>query len=231
MLIAYLFCYSWSFANESRSPLDIHIAILIAEAQHLRANCGDTVWPGWSPEKIPILLVTEDYEYAIDFPKPLKEFTPIGADSVLHVMLQKGRRTHNKDLCAAFDVEGVQSVVVGSPEEAGFDGARWVLRVIHEMFHVFQNVRSVHKGDDTGLGIHSAEGSWMLSYPFPYQDTVVMESMHLRGYLLWRTLQEGETDNSFYALGTAVDALSTFRRLLSSRPEGDSDYRYSKLEE
>jgi hypothetical protein len=231
MLLTSLCNCPGAIAKEVPGGPDAGTSILIAEAQHLRAICGDSLWPGWSTIRIPILLISEDCEYAIDFPTPLPHFTLLGADSVLHVKIQTGRRTHDKDLCAALDVEGIQAVVAGSPEETGFEGARWVLRIVHEMFHVFQNSRGANKIMGTGLGKNCPDGSWMLTYPFPYQDTVVMASMHLQGYLLWQTLQEEDNNNSFYALGTTVDALSASRRLLSTRSNGESEYRYSQLEE
>ncbi len=140
VLVTLLCPCSLAIAKEPGPGPDARTSLLIAEAHHFRAMCGDSLWPGWSAARIPILVIEEDREYAIDFPKPLPHFDPIGVDSILHMKIQAEKRTHDGGLCAALDVEGIQAVVAGSPEETGFEGARWVLRIDHDMFHVFHTL-------------------------------------------------------------------------------------------
>jgi hypothetical protein len=42
----------------------------LTEALHLRGELGDTLWPGWGQEDIPMILYNEDYAFLIDYPNP-----------------------------------------------------------------------------------------------------------------------------------------------------------------
>jgi hypothetical protein len=230
-IIGTIFLSTNSIHAQTSRHLDTKEAVLVAEAQHLCKQCGDMVWPGLSSERAPILLVSGEYEYAIGFPEHFADFIDIGDDTIANARVQLGNRTHEKNLCAAFDVSGVHAVVVGSPEETGFDGAQWILKVVHEMFHVFQYNHGAHRIRETGLGKESSDGSWMLNYPFPYSDREIMESIHVQGYLLWVALQQDQKEESLYALGTIEEALKIHATLLHSRQPSGSQYLYQRFEE
>ena len=42
----------------------------LAEATHLRRSLGDTVWPGWGVEEIPIIVYNEEYAFLVGYPDP-----------------------------------------------------------------------------------------------------------------------------------------------------------------
>lgn len=42
----------------------------LAEVFHLRQILGDTVWPGWGREDIPVIVYNEEYAFLIGYPNP-----------------------------------------------------------------------------------------------------------------------------------------------------------------
>src|SRR6476469_7469424 len=52
-------------------------AVVIAETYHLWQSLGDKVWAGWTQIEMPIIYVTDDYEYAVGCRRTLSGFTPL----------------------------------------------------------------------------------------------------------------------------------------------------------
>ncbi len=42
----------------------------LAEAFHLQRELGDTLWPGWGQEDIPIILYNEEHAFLVGYPDP-----------------------------------------------------------------------------------------------------------------------------------------------------------------
>src|SRR5882724_9988236 len=94
LLIATTFCLLLTHAanaakpQQSPPPLAQEDAALSAETYHLWQSLGDKLWPGWTAVPEPLIYVTSDFEYTIDFPKPLREFTPLAASPWLNKPIQ-----------------------------------------------------------------------------------------------------------------------------------------------
>lgn len=222
------------FGFDSAIPmrLDGANATLLAEAMYLRKTFGDKIWPGFGGSVIPIVVITEKNEFAINFPKKLERFASIGIDPILGTEIQVGERLHSTNLVASFQLQGIDAVVIGAPALIERNGAKWIITVIHESFHVFQSQNGGHrKIDETELGKGSPDGSWMLNFPFPYKNQSVMGAIHLQGFSLYLAATEGDPGNATYALGTVLDSINVYRNLLQLVMEGTGSYKYSCLEE
>ena len=212
-------------------PLSKEDAAVIGEAYHLWKAVGDKVWPGLTKISAPMIYITNDHEYAIDFPKLLPEAQALEQTLLPGKRVQVRKRKHGVNLAASFDVEGVNAVVIGRPAALEKPAGEWVITALHEMFHVLQSargsdkkVRRLHIGPE-------ADASWQLKFPFPYQDADVMRLVHLQGYLCYLAVTAKDPDDREYLARTALEAVEVYRRFLALRePEGRAG-KYSKFQE
>ena len=211
-------------------PLSRRDAALIAEAYHLRHSLADKLWPGWSEITVPFLYITADYEYAIDFRKPLSGFLPLGKDALILRPVQVRKRTLPPNLAASFPIEGISAVVIGTPETLEKSPGGWVLTSGHEMFHVLQAARQkFDKVAALKLG-PEADASWQLNFPFPYKDSDVMNLIHLQSYPIYLALTDS-TGEVKYNAGTAIEAIRVYKSFLRGLASGDQYYKYSQFQE
>jgi hypothetical protein len=214
----------------SRPQLPPQGKTLIIEAYHLWTEFAETIWPGASSVKAPFVYIDGNYEYAIGFPGALEGFKDIG-DSLLDRPVQVRERTFAPDLSASFPLEGIPAVLMGSPEKLGKSFGNWVITAGHEMFHVFQAAKGSYE-KVTALEIGpKGDGSWQLTFPFPYRDADAMRLIHLQGYLVWLAAQSSNQDDAKYIIGTAVDATSVYRSYLAGLTSDERAYRYSQFQE
>ena len=204
---------------------------VIGEAYNLRTSLADSAWFGWGKGDMPIVYIKGDWEYAIAFPTSLND----AADSAFYPEIgrsvQVRPRTLSPHLAAAFGFEGVNSVVIGTPESLEWDPNRWVIKANHEMFHVYQ-YRSGHLEKVQALKIGPDNNpSWHLDYPFPYDDDAVMAAAHLIGYNLYLTATTQDTADARYQAGTALDAIKVFESLLQRDSTGEKDYNYARFQQ
>ena len=217
--------------SENTPKLPEREAVLIGEAFNLWKVLGEGLWPGWTSVDMPVIFVSEKHEYAVDFPKTLPNSVSLGEDRTLKRSVQARNRTLRPDVAAAFDYESVSSAIIGSPEALGWDLNTWVLKVVHEMFHVLQVHRgSVEKVSELQIGPQN-DASWMIKYPFPYKDPDVMRLFHLQGYLLYLAATAPEETDARYQAETALEALRVLEALLSHRESGDRDFKYAFFQE
>lgn len=115
--------------------------IRIAEAYRLADSVADTVWPGWGEVPFVILLVTEGHEYLLRHPYPPDDFVALGRDEISgeEILARPNSGRFSLGFEATFPaVQGVNTVVIGTPENTGKSSTRWVLTALHEHFHQFQ---------------------------------------------------------------------------------------------
>ena len=152
--------------------------LLIAEAYHLADYIGDRLWAGWREVPFAVLLVTPEYDFLIRHPRPTPEFQSLGYDSLLgsEVLV----RPHDANLSLKFEaafpaVGGLNTVVIGQPEQTGKSPALWVITALHEHFHQLQTAQPDHFAALETLDLAGGDqtGMWQLNYPFPYQDPAV----------------------------------------------------------
>ncbi|MDQ3918910.1 MAG: TlpA family protein disulfide reductase [Acidobacteriota bacterium] len=205
--------------------------VLLAETYHLWQSLGEKVWAGWTQSSMPFIYVTEDYEYAVGFPKALQGYAPLGKDALLDKTIQARKRVFGTHASASFPYEGVPAVVIGTPAALGKSPSAWVLTASHEMFHVLQDSRGgIQKVRQLKIGSDSDPG-WQLNFPFPYKDADVMRLIHLQGYPLYLAATDAEQDAVKYDAGTAADAVRVYRSFLRQQSPDNKLYDYSRFQE
>lgn len=151
--------------------------IRIAEAFRLADAMGTRVWPHWDEAPFAVLLVTQEHEFLIRHPSPTSDFTLIGDDALLKQKVWFRKRQFATDLLATFPaVAGVSTIVIGQAEATeSKTSSRWVITLLHEHFHQYQDTRPGNDAAVNALGLARGDttGMWMLNYPFPYADATI----------------------------------------------------------
>lgn len=206
-------------------------AVLLAEAYHLWQTLGEKVWAGWTQVSVPFIYVTDDYEYAVGFPKALQGYAPLGQDVSLGRSVQARKRVFGTHTAASFPYEGVPTVVIGTPATLEKSPGAWVLTATHEMFHVLQDSRGgIQKVAQLKIGSDSDPG-WQLNFPFPYKDADVMRLIHLQGYPLYLAATDADESGVKYDASTAADAARVYRSFLRQQSPDNKFYDYSRFQE
>ena len=155
--------------------------IRLAEAFRVAAAVQDEVWPQWSTAPFAVLLVTPEVEFLVRHPSPDRSFAPAAYDSLLGSRVYWRRRVFPAAFQATFPaVGGVSTIVIGQAENARpqQNSTRWVLTVLHEHFHQWQESRPGYIEAVNGLELARGDstGMWMLDFPFPYADSTISRS-------------------------------------------------------
>lgn len=196
----------------------------LAEAFRLAEQLRDSVWPGWSEVPFAVLLVTEDYEFLLRHPRPSDDFRPLGQEGKLGTDVLFRPRTFPPNLLAAFPaVGGISTVVVGQPHATDRHSTAWVLTLLHEHFHQWQNAWPGYFAavDSLELSDGDQTGMWMLNYPFPYDSAEVQDRFTTLATALGTALDATSSDDFEPRFADFLAAQRAFRESLSPR-----DYRY-----
>jgi len=149
--------------------------IRINEAIRIFDHCKN-LWSGWDSANFAILLVTNDNEYLIKHAKPTDDFKVIYFDSMLNSNIYTRPRLFSNNLLATLPaVNGISTIVIGTPENTGRSSIEWILTLIHEHFHQLQysNENYLLNVDALNLAGDDKSGMWMLNYDFPYEDEII----------------------------------------------------------
>jgi len=168
-----------SVLNARAGTLDPADRTRLAEAYRLAAAVGDAIWPGWSEVPFATVLVAGDREYFVRHPHPPSGTTPLGRDEVLGSDVFVRARTFPPGFLATFPVEGVSTVVVGTPEATGSKSPTdWVVTLLHEHFHQLQESQPGFYEKTAALGLAHGDqtGMWMLNFPFAYDAPRVRDA-------------------------------------------------------
>lgn len=178
---------------------------------------GEEIWPGFSTVPFPVLLVTEEVEFLIDWDGQAPGgFTRLD-DSKLGSVSYRDR-VFPPTLSAAFPAFGPPAVVViGTMEATGRTPGEWALTLLHEHFHQLQYAGESYYADVEGLDLAGGDqsGMWMLEYPFPYADHEIGE---LFGDLV-TALKKDLKDNA-----DAGSSWAALRRLTGALDPADARY-------
>ena len=153
--------------------------IRIKEARTIEKKFGEQLWKGYTKSPIAIILIDNDYEYLIDHPNPSKDFLFLEKDSLLGVNIHYRKQQFNKAYLATFPaVNGIPCIVVGIPENSNRTSTEWIITILHERFHQYQqNTKNYYKESmDLGLSNGDQSGMWQLNYPFPYEDKATISA-------------------------------------------------------
>ena len=211
-------------AQVSEPALREHDRIRLAEVYHLADAVQNLIWPGWSEVPFVILLVTPQNEFLLRHPSPPEEFVSLGRDTLIgaEVFARPNSAQYGVNLLATFPaVGGVNTVVIGAPEDTDKNSTTWAIVALHEHFHQLQYTRPWYHAQVAALDLAGgdASGMWQLDYPFPYEDRDVA-----RAFLDYKVALEdalAADGKDARRLAELVAARSALQQMISA-----ADYRY-----
>jgi len=162
-----------SSSAQSEPKMRLDDKVRIKEAIEISNQFGEQVWEGISKVPFTIILVTDTIEFLINHPYPSKDFTLIGYDSLLQSDVLYRKTQFNKHFLATFPaVNGVNCIVMGTPENTDKTSTEWIITLLHEHFHQYQYTYPDYYASVEKLGLSGGDntGMWMLNYPFAYTD-------------------------------------------------------------
>lgn len=113
------------------------VAAAVAEAMQISQQIS--LWPGWAPAQVPLVLHGPEVAYLIGHPSPPPGYGPAG--SVAGRPVQTGPKLPVMAANTAAALHGHLSALVMLPREsAGFDQAQYARLLLHEAFHVHQQL-------------------------------------------------------------------------------------------
>lgn len=198
--------------------------IRIREAMIISESFGERIWQGINNAPFALLLVTDSLEFLVNHPSPSVDFTALGHDSTLGTEIFVRGRTFNRDILATFPaIGGINTIVVGTPENTRLNSCAWLMTVIHEHFHQYVDSHpgfydAVNKLDLSG---GDRTGMWMLDYPFPYHDSIVGAQYSRYASTLATTVYSIGTDSFDAQVQCYASERRKFKSLLKP-----ADYRY-----
>ncbi len=198
--------------------------IRIAEAIIIRDQVGETIWSGVSQIPLVLLLVTNDFEYLFNHPYPSEDFKWLEEDAITGSNIYYRETTLPLYFQATFPaVNGVNCIVMGIPENTNIKSSNWVLTVLHENFHQYQESIPYYYElvNDLKLSGGDTTGMWMINYPFPYENSAVNMAFRKYSDSLLTAVQNFEKENFNTYLSEYQKARVEFRESLT-----DEEYRY-----
>lgn len=198
--------------------------IRIREAMKISAEYGDRLFKGYNAAPFAIVLVTDSTEFLINHPNPSADFKLLGADEVLKTAIYYRKTQFNKNRLATFPaVNGISCIVMGTPENTRKNSTEWIITLLHEHFHQYQQSHPDYFKSVDGLNLSGGDqtGMWMLNYPFPYDSLPVKNQYAAFAKALYNTVTN--IDGKSYRANLAIYSIERkkLKDLLSP-----SDYRY-----
>jgi len=202
--------------------------IRIREAITISKKFGDNLFPGYSKVPFAIVLVTDSIEFLMYHPNPTPDFILMYKDSILKSNIYYRRRTFSQNFLATFPaVNGLSCIVVGIPENTQKNSSEWIITLLHEHFHQYQNsapdyFKSI---DDLKLSGGDESGMWMLNYAFPYDSIPVKIQFENYSRALYKTVNNISNNKFNLYFKKYIEERKKLQNLLSP-----SDYRYFSLQ-
>lgn len=193
-----------------RPPADD--ATRVIEFYRFAAAIEDKIWPDWSSVPAPLLLITEHGEFLTH-----SEVVPGGFKKVDDGYLFRERQFPT-NLMATFPAFGLPSVIIiGEPRTTeARTSTPWIMFAMHEHFHQLQYAQPHYYAQLQGLGLSRGEktGTWIINFPFPYENEAVNAGFdHLRDLLL-QALMEKDGQRFQHAAARYVRARKEFMNSL-----------------
>ena len=198
--------------------------IRIREAINISARYGDKLFKGYSTVPFAIILVTDSTEFLINHPNPSSDFKLLGQDDVLKTNIYYRKTKFNPHFLATFPaVNGLSCIVVGTPENTNKNTTDWVITLLHEHFHQYQNTYPDYFQSVNNLNLSGGDqtGMWMLNYPFPYDSLPVKNQYELFTKALYKTIKSINSKEYKSNLKQYLKERKKLKDLLPS-----ADYRY-----
>lgn len=225
LLVVFLLLPLFSYSQQEMRMED---KIRIAEALKISEFVSDNIWKDWSKADFTILFLSDSLEYLINHPNPSEDFTQSYFDTYLNKKVYIRKKVFQKNFLATFPaVNGVNTVVVGTPENTGRSSLYWVITLLHEHFHQYQfgQKNYFEKLNNLDLSGGDNSGMWVLSYNFAYEDTTVNKAFNELKLKLLDAFNE--EDKKLFRKKTIeyLKAKKEFKNLVSEK-----DYRYLEFQ-
>jgi hypothetical protein len=198
--------------------------IRIREAINISTQFGNKLFKGYSTVPFAIVLVTDSTEFLINHPNPSSDFKLLGKDDVLKTNIYYRKTQFNPHFLATFPaVNGVSCIVAGTPENTNKNSTEWVITLLHEHFHQYQNTYPDYFTSVDSLNLSGGDqtGMWMLNYPFPYDSLPIKNQYALFTKALYNTVTNINSKNYQSNLAQYLYERGKLKDLLSP-----ADYRY-----
>ncbi len=201
---------------------------IIAHAQHINIKYGDQIWPGISKTKFSILLVGSQKETLLCHEGLATGFNQIKIPGPLNCQAATRTRVFSPNFLATFPaVDGVATIVVGTPKATHLSAPDWELTLLHEHFHQMQMTRPNYYRHVNELDLSGGDetGMWMLNYPFPYTDEKIVSAFTRVKDTIIDALQARQTPTFSRKFASYWNARESFRRAVSEK-----DWRYFEFQ-
>ncbi|MBK8984432.1 MAG: hypothetical protein IPM38_19460 [Ignavibacteria bacterium] len=198
--------------------------IRIREAINIANEFGEKIWKEINDVPFVLILVTDSVEFLINHPYPSDDFTLSGTDSILKTEIYYRAKQFNKHFLATFPaVNGVNCIVVGTPENTVKHSTDWTITLLHEHFHQYQYSYPDYFTGVNNLGLSGGDqtGMWQLNYPFPYDNSIITEQYKKYSSALSKTLAVIETDEFEEYFTKYISERNKLKQLLKP-----ADYSY-----
>lgn len=151
---------------------------LIRTTDYIIHHFGDSIWDNISKTPLRMLLITDSLEYLFNHDNPGTSFEWCQYDSILNTNIYVRPKKFPPFLRATFPaVNGIDCIVAGNPQNTEKSDEDWIIMLLHEHFHLYQNENPQYKENIALLAQRISKGAnnWMLDYDFPYNDTTINE--------------------------------------------------------
>ncbi len=152
--------------------------IRIREAMIISKTYGDKIWKGINEIPFVVLLVTDSIEFLVNHPYPSDDFKISEYDEITGTKIMYRPRQFQLWFLATFPaVNGVNCIVVGTPENAKKNSTDWTITLLHEHFHQYQFTSKDYYAEVNALNLSGGDetGMWQINFKFPYDSVLVIE--------------------------------------------------------
>lgn len=211
------------FVFETYSQPSIEDRIRIREAKLISNQLGDLIWSGYNEPPFSVLLVTDDFEYLIEHYYQPEDFEKLDYDTIIHSRLHRRPTQMNKSFLATFPFAGLNTIVIGTPENTGLNSTEWIITLLHERFHQYQYSSPKYLLETAELNLSNGDetGMWQLNYPFPYKDPDVINAYETYTQALFNAVKSIDKENWEEAKDEFLEARKLFKSSLAP-----DDYKY-----
>jgi len=198
--------------------------VKIAEAFRLADSVQDQIWTNWSKAPFALMLITDNHELLIRHPHATNNFDTLGFDPELGSLVLFRSRLFPKNLLATFPaINGLSTIVVGQSANTSVKSpTAWVVTILHEHFHQYQQSQPDYFAATNALGLSGSDatGMWMLNFPFPY-DSASVDSGFAKAANALSGAIRSPSKNRANAMTLFLRALEQFRLDISYK-----DFKY-----
>ena len=200
-------------ANVFAQSLPADDATRVSEFYRFAAAVEDKIWSNWSHVPAPLLLITERGEFLTH-----SGVVPDGFKKIDDEYLYREEQFPT-NLMATFPAFGLPSVIIiGEPTTTEAKASTsWIMFAMHEHFHQLQYAQPHYPAQLQALGLSRGEktGTWIINFPFPYENEAVNAGFDQLRELLLQTFMEKDGQGFQDAAARYVRARKEFMNSLA----------------